>query len=402
MPPKKAAPAPATASSEAPTTNGVIKAKATKKSTSKAAADPAAKSTAEAASKLPAKRATKAAPKASPKSNATKTVAKPATTKTTAKAAPKSASAVSDAETKVAANTSKKRKATEEDDEQQPKINGVKRQRSSSISPAPAPAATKAKAATKPKAPTAKKLKTKIVINYAPVERQDVYVFGTGDAGELGLGSEKGQQSVKRPRLNPLLAADKIGVVSQSVGGMHTAVLTHDNKILTWGVNDTGALGRDTEWDGGYRDMDDDSDSDDSETNINPRESMPTEVDMSALPEGIVWTQITCTDSATFALTNDGFVYGWGTFRVSFFSLQVHLCSTNISPRTTKVHLVSVQTPKSNGGPHSSRVSKTLFNSSVAPTMCLPFLRKASSQPGALVSKINLVDAFWNATNTIV
>ena len=101
---------------------------------------------------------------------------------------------------------------------------------------------------------------------------------------------------------------------------MHTAALTHDNKILTWGVNDQGALGRDTNWDGGLRDMDDanasDSDSDSgSETAINPKESTPGEVDVSALPDGIVFTQVVCTDSATFALTTTGDVYGWGTFR---------------------------------------------------------------------------------------
>lgn len=40
-----------------------------------------------------------------------------------------------------------------------------------------------------------------------------------------------------------------------SVDGMHTAALTCDNRILTWGVNDEGALGRNT-------DEDDDGDPD--------------------------------------------------------------------------------------------------------------------------------------------
>jgi regulator of chromosome condensation len=147
-----------------------------------------------------------------------------------------------------------------------------------------------------------------------------VYVFGTGDNGELGLGSEKGQITVKRPRLNPLLAADTVGVVHMAVGGSHCAVLTHNNQILTWGVNDEGALGRDVTWEAPTRDIDDeksDGDSDDdSETGINPKEATPTAIDMSVFPEGTVFTQLAAGDSMTFALTDEGLVYGWGTFRV--------------------------------------------------------------------------------------
>jgi regulator of chromosome condensation len=281
-----------------PPTNASTKAKlaATKKAPAKATTKAATKPSTKAAPKAPAKRATKPTSKA------------PAT-------APPKTSA-----TKVAANTSKKRKATDELEEQEPKVNGVKRARTTSKSATPAPAAASRKAAAKPKA--VKAPKKKAVINNAPTDRLDIYVFGTGDNGELGLGSAKGQTEVKRPRLNPLVAADNVGVVSMSVGGMHAAVLTQNNEIMTWGVNDQGALGRDTSgWQGGLKDVNDnDSDRDSdggSDTDINPLESTPTEIDMSGLPEGIVWTQLACTDSATFALTDEGLVYGWGTFRVS-------------------------------------------------------------------------------------
>ena len=35
-------------------------------------------------------------------------------------------------------------------------------------------------------------------------------------------------------------------VLQIACGGMHTAVLTKDGSIWTWGVNDEGALGRET------------------------------------------------------------------------------------------------------------------------------------------------------------
>jgi regulator of chromosome condensation len=181
------------------------------------------------------------------------------------------------------------------------------------------PALKKPKAAAAPKKP-----KLGPAINQIPTQRLDIYVFGEGSAGELGLGSirvdGKKPIDVKRPRLNEKLSADTVGVVQIAVGGMHCAALTYDNKILTWGVNDSGALGRDTTWNGGLKDMDDnssDSGSDDDDTQINPLESTPMAVDGKYFPEDTKFVQLAASDNATFALTADGSVYGWGTFRVS-------------------------------------------------------------------------------------
>ncbi|MBE7181896.1 MAG: hypothetical protein INR71_11945, partial [Terriglobus roseus] len=99
--------------------------------------------------------------------------------------------------------------------------------------------------------------------------------------------------------------------------GMHSLALTADNRILTWGVNDQGALGRDTTWDGGLKDVDEDSDSDEEpETDrLNPREANPIAIPSTAFPEGTTFVQVAAGDSSSFALTDDGLVYGWGTFR---------------------------------------------------------------------------------------
>ncbi|KAM0427594.1 hypothetical protein ACHAPT_007555 [Fusarium lateritium] len=94
---------------------------------------------------------------------------------------------------------------------------------------------------------------------------------------------------------------------------MHTVALTADNKILTWGVNDEGALGRDTSWEGGVRDID--ADSDDEDDSLNPHESTPTEIAQDSFPSGTKFTQVAAGDSCSFALTDTGLVYGWGAFR---------------------------------------------------------------------------------------
>lgn len=176
----------------------------------------------------------------------------------------------------------------------------------------------------------------KRVINKAPTQPWEIYCFGGGEAGELGFGGAKGTLQISRPRYNPFLSPDQAGVVQFSVGGMHTAALTSDNKILTWGVNDLGALGRDTTWEAPVRHIvegeggDSGSDDDSEEGEINPFESTPTEIDLKELPEIPTFTQVACADSATFAVTDQGLVYGWGQFRVIFF-----ISRSNIEERIT-------------------------------------------------------------------
>ncbi|KAG5995851.1 hypothetical protein E4U43_002954 [Claviceps pusilla] len=152
-------------------------------------------------------------------------------------------------------------------------------------------------------------------INSAPTQRLDVVVFGSGEDGELGLGSiryeRKNPAVADKPRVNHLLRAEEVGVVQVAVGGRHCAALTHDGRVLTWGVNDSRALGRNTAWER-HKDIMVDKDV----TDLNPLESVPLPAEgLSRL--GLSITQVAATDNATFALTDSGLVYGWGTFHAS-------------------------------------------------------------------------------------
>ncbi|KAF7887110.1 uncharacterized protein EAF02_003757 [Botrytis sinoallii] len=163
--------------------------------------------------------------------------------------------------------------------------------------------------------PVAKKLKVGPSINTPPTERLDVYVFGSGENNELGLGASKidgkAPMNVKRPRYNPLLK----GVTQVAVGGMHCVALTDDQKILTWGVSDGGSLGRDTSsYEAPAKDMDADSeDGNEEDIVLNPVESTPTAISTDFL-DGRKVVQVIASDSASFVLTEDGYVYGWGSF----------------------------------------------------------------------------------------
>ncbi|KAL3469119.1 regulator of chromosome condensation 1/beta-lactamase-inhibitor protein II [Aspergillus californicus] len=283
MPPKKAATKAATRSM-----NVVNKSTTTAPATTTTEKTPATKST------------TQGQSTATNKKVPTKATAKTAATRKTAKAAdPKAAKDKKPAP----AHPAKKRSADAADDSEPKRI--VKRARVAKL------------AAPKPKP----KPKQKLVINQASTARLNVYVCGEGSSGELGLGVAKNVIDVKRPRLNPHLPSDTVGVVQVAVGGMHCVAITHDSKVLTWGVNDQGALGRDTAWEGGYKDMGankDDSDSDsgsDDGVDLNPYESTPTAIPSDAFPEGTVLVEAAAGDSSSFVLTDEGLVYGWGTFR---------------------------------------------------------------------------------------
>ncbi|KAA6412602.1 MAG: ran exchange factor Prp20 Pim1 [Lasallia pustulata] len=311
----------------------------------KNAAAPKATSTAKAAPKRktsssePAARKTKTvAPKGASKASSSTNkkvataAAKPAAHKASASSktavAPKASASSKTAAAPVAkptANESKKRKTAVTDEAADETENAAPPTKKARVAAPKAPVAA-------PKAPKAPKVAKKgPVINEAPKQRLHVYVFGEGSSGELGLGTAKNAIDVKRPRLNPHLTADTVGVVQIATGGMHVAALTHDNRILTWGVNDQGALGRDTTWEGGLRDMDaNDSDSDaGSDSGLNPKESTPTAIPSDSFPTGTVFVEVAAGDSTTFALTDEGLVYGWGTFRsnegILGFTVDTHV-----------------------------------------------------------------------------
>lgn len=154
-------------------------------------------------------------------------------------------------------------------------------------------------------------------INEKPTTRTkplDVFVWGSGSMCELGLGPDAKTKEVKRPRLNPFLKKDEVGIVDIAVGGMHTLALDKNNSLWSWGTNDSAVLGRDTSADAekNLRDMDADA-SDDEDGDLNEAESTPGKVE--GLPTDDKIVRITASDNLSVALLESGDVWAWGTFR---------------------------------------------------------------------------------------
>lgn len=114
---------------------------------------------------------------------------------------------------------------------------------------------------------------------------------------------------------------------------MHTAVLTNSGRVLTWGVNDEGALGRHTEgeaWKANQHLVAKAGPPGDSYT---PAAAL--------LPAGAPRVaRLSAGDSHTVALTRRGSIYAWGTFRdtggVWAFSASTRIAVRLASPASRR------------------------------------------------------------------
>nr|KAF6267743.1 hypothetical protein mMyoMyo1_011549 [Myotis myotis] len=111
-----------------------------------------------------------------------------------------------------------------------------------------------------------------------------VLILGQGDVGQLGLGENVME------RKKPALVTIPEDIVQAEGGGMHTVCLSKSGQVYSFGCNDEGALGR--------------------ATSVEGSEMVPGKVE---LQEKVV--QVSAGDGHTAALTEDGRVFLWGSFR---------------------------------------------------------------------------------------
>lgn len=127
----------------------------------------------------------------------------------------------------------------------------------------------------------------KLVVPKLPQKSGNLLVCGQNDVGQLGLSDDFPEKT------RPFPLPEVCDIVDVQAGGMHSLALTTSGEIWTFGCNDEGALGRNTEEEGS--------------------EMKPTKI---KLPGKVV--RISAGDSHSACLLDDGRVFAWGSFRVSF------------------------------------------------------------------------------------
>ncbi|XP_061675987.1 regulator of chromosome condensation [Syngnathoides biaculeatus] len=208
-----------------------------------------------------------------------------------------------------------------------------------------------------------------------------VLVLGQGDVGQLGLGEDVTE------RKKPALVSLPENIVQVIAGGMHTVCLSDTGVVYTFGCNDEGALGRDTKEEGS--------------------EMSPGKV---VLDEKVV--QVSAGDSHTAALTEEGTVYVWGSFRDNngVIGLLDHF-KTTVVP--TKVPMTEAVVKVTSGNDHLVMLTATgnLYTSGTAEQGQLGRVPEQFSNRGGrkgldrllipqmvkVKGKVHFVDAFCGA-----
>ena len=154
----------------------------------------------------------------------------------------------------------------------------------------PAPSAAKRTAEDAAERTVAKRRRTR-ELRLTGSESGTVLVVGNGDCSQLGLGDgdDDVRDAVKAPL--PLRSLDAMTVCKLVCGGLHTGALTLDGRVWTWGCNDDEVLGRAGD------------------------EGLPLVVEGGLLGKRV--TQISAGDSHMAALTSEGQVFSWGTYKDS-------------------------------------------------------------------------------------
>ncbi|WWC90461.1 uncharacterized protein L201_005396 [Kwoniella dendrophila CBS 6074] len=146
-----------------------------------------------------------------------------------------------------------------------------------------------------------------------------LFIWGTGDMGQFGLGPDE-LDEIPRPKLHSWFEEEiedgKLsrdgkegngGLESVACGGMHTLAIDEAGRVRSWGINDNAALGRQT-------------------TNVadpnNPDSMIPNE-DLETVPlvveslekEGFRAVKVAAGDSVSVAISDQGELRAWGSFR---------------------------------------------------------------------------------------
>lgn len=165
-----------------------------------------------------------------------------------------------------------------------------------------------------------------IKVSERDVLPRQLFVFGNGDMGQHGFGTEA-LDEIKRPRKHPWVdgknAKGELGIggfEEVAAGGMHSLAIDSNGRLWSWGINDNAALGRQTT-------REPDIEAEVFETEPMPVEGLsPSGVGIISGPkeqgggkEGPVETfratRIAAGDSVSVALSEDGQVRVWGSFR---------------------------------------------------------------------------------------
>lgn len=113
---------------------------------------------------------------------------------------------------------------------------------------------------------------------------EDLFTWGANSRGQLG---HSNTNNTMKPRKIDTFIEQKIGLLAIAAGDQHSAAISSNNELYTWGCGAYYRLGHGLTFD----------------------ELTPKKVEVL---EDVYVTQVSCGVSHTLCITNEGFIYGWG------------------------------------------------------------------------------------------
>ncbi|RIA94469.1 regulator of chromosome condensation 1/beta-lactamase-inhibitor protein II [Glomus cerebriforme] len=136
-----------------------------------------------------------------------------------------------------------------------------------------------------------------------PQQIGQVYAIGSNLFAQCGMGSIESSKKLDR-----IKSLEQFKIVDISAGSIHSAALTVDGKIVTWGCNDHGTLGRFTET----------PKSEKAKEILEAGNYNIGEEETPTYAEGldnVNIVKVVCGGNATFAISDQGHLYATGTFK---------------------------------------------------------------------------------------
>ena len=140
---------------------------------------------------------------------------------------------------------------------------------------------------------------------------EDLYTWGANSRGQLGHGNTN---NIMKPRKIVYFTEEKIGLLSIAAGDQHSAAISSNNELYTWGCGAYYRLGHGLAFD----------------------ESIPKKVEVL---EDVYVTQVSCGASHTLCITNEGFIYGWGNGMCGKLGIEEKCTKNYILPTRVGTYL---------------------------------------------------------------
>jgi alpha-tubulin suppressor-like RCC1 family protein len=209
---------------------------------------------------------------------------------------------------------------------------------------------------------------------FAITSSGQLYAFGDNHFGELGI---SGTEKTATPTLVTLPGQDG-AITGVAAGGEHTLVMTASGQLYSFGSNQYGQLG--------------------SETNVGTTSPNPTPALVNFPPGAGPVRQISAAGSASYAVTSSGTLYTFGTNYYGQLGNAVNAGSANADPDPVAVSMPNGERVETLARGASAQHMLAITSNLAVTTTTLPGVRVGTAYDQTVAATGGVAPYSWSAT----